>query len=309
MVNIGIIQHAPVHMDLPKSLDKAVSLIQEAAQKGAELILFGESWLSGYPAWLDHSPDVSLWDHDPMKNVFSRMVQNSIQIPGKETNLIGRIARKLNVIIGMGVNERINQGYGNGSLFNSLILFAPSGDIVVHHRKLMPTYTEKLLYGQGDGFGLITYPARFGRIGGLICWEHWMPHARQALHHDGELVHIALWPSVHEVHQLASRHYAFEGRCFVIAIGQMMKVADIPDELTIPDDLRRGSDRYILNGGSCIISPTGTFILEPVFDEEKIILYGIEPQDAIGEKMTLDTAGHYYRPDIFTFDINRGRPE
>ncbi len=309
MVKIGIIQHAPVHMDLSKSLDKAISLIQEAAQKGAELILFGESWLSGYPAWLDHSPDVSLWDHDPMKKIFTRMVKNSIQVPGKETDLIGRTARKLNVMIGMGVNERIGHGYGNGSLFNSLLLFAPSGGVVVHHRKLMPTYTEKLLYGQGDGFGLMTYPTPFGRLGGLICWEHWMPHARQALHHEGELVHLALWPSVHEVHQLASRHYAFEGRCFVIAIGQMMKVADIPDELTLPDDLCTDPDRYILNGGSCIIGPNAKFILEPVFDEEKTIFYEINPQDALGEKMTLDTAGHYYRPDIFTFDINRGRPE
>ena len=309
MVKIGIIQHAPVHLDLEKSLDKALSLTQEASKMGAEIILFGESWLTGYPAWLDHSPEVALWDNDPMKKVFTRMVQNSIYVPGEETKRIGQTARDLNVFISMGVNERVKEGFGNGTLFNSLILFSPNGKIVVHHRKLMPTFTEKLLYGQGDGQGLKAYSSPIGSIGGLICWEHWMPHARQALHNSGEQIHIAVWPSVHEIHQIASRHYAFEGRCFVAAIGQIMRASDIPEELTVPAELRSNPKKLILNGGSCIIAPNGKFILEPLFDKEDIILAEINLQDAIGEKMTLDTAGHYYRPDIFTFGINRDRPE
>jgi predicted amidohydrolase len=309
MVKIGIIQHAPVHMDLTKSMEKAISLIEEASQKGAEIILFGETWLTGYPAWLDYSPDVGLWDNEPMKRVYTRMVQNSILVPGEETKQFGEIARALNVTIGMGINERIGEGFGNGSLFNGLIIISPSGEIEVHHRKLMPTFTEKLLYGLGDGKGLVTYTGSFGSLGGLICWEHWMPHARQALHNSGEQIHLALWPSVHEIHQIASRHYAFEGRCFVIAIGQMMKVKDIPEQLTIPDTLLSIPEKFILNGGSCIIGPNGKFILEPKFDVEEIIIAEIDLQDTIGEKMTLDTAGHYYRPDVFTFEINRRRPE
>jgi len=309
MVKIGIIQHAPVLLDLEKSLDKALSLIQEASKMGAEIILFGESWLTGYPAWLDHSPEVALWDNDPMKKVFTRMVQNSIYVPGEETKRIGQTARNLNVFIGMGVNERVKEGFGNGTLFNSLILFSPNGKIVIHHRKLMPTFAEKLLYGQGDGKGLKAYSSPIGSIGGLICWEHWMPHARQALHNSGEQIHIAVWPSVHEIHQIASRHYAFEGRCFVVAIGQIMRASDIPEELTVPAELRSSPKKLILNGGSCIIAPNGNFILEPLFDKEDIILAEINLQDVIGEKMTLDTAGHYYRPDIFTFGINRDRPE
>lgn len=309
MVKIGIIQHAPVHLDLTKSIEKAMLLIEKASQKGAELILFGETWLTGYPAWLDHSPDVARWDNEPMKRVYTRMVQNSITVPGEETRQLGEIARDLNITIGMGINERIGEGFGNGSLFNSLIIISPSGEIVVHHRKLMPTFTEKLLYGLGDGKGLVTYAGSFGSLGGLICWEHWMPHARQALHNSGEQIHIALWPSVHEIHQIASRHYAFEGRCFVIAIGQIMKVKDIPEQLTIPEALMSNPEKFILNGGSCIIGPNGKFILEPKFDTEEILIAEIDLQDAIGEKMTLDTAGHYYRPDVFTFEINRRRPE
>jgi predicted amidohydrolase len=230
-------------------------------------------------------------------------------IPGEETKKLGTTAKELNITIGIGVNERINSGFGNGSLYNSLVVISQEGKIVIHHRKLMPTFTEKLLYGMGDGKGLVTYPGPFGSLGGLICWEHWMPHARQALHNNGEQIHIAVWPSVHEIHQVASRHYAFEGRCYVAAIGQIMKVRDIPGQLTIPDSLKSDPEKMLLNGGSCVIGPNGQFILDPVFGKEEILYADIDPQKAIGEKMTLDTAGHYYRPDVFSFEINRKRPE
>jgi len=309
MVRLAIVQHAPDHLNLEGSMEKAITLIGEAAKNDATMILFGETWLSGYPAWLDYSPDIGRWDHDPMKQVYREMVRNSILIPGNETKRFETIAKELNLTIGIGVNERIDSGFGNGSLYNSLIIISQEGEVVVHHRKLMPTFTEKLLYGMGDGKGLTTYSGPFGSLGGLICWEHWMPHARQALHNCGEQIHVAVWPSVHEIHQVASRHYAFEGRCFVAAIGQIMRVRDFPGQLTIPDSLKSDPEKMVLNGGSCVIGPNGKFILEPVFDKEEILYAEIDPQDVIGEKMTLDTTGHYYRPDIFSFEINRNRPE
>ncbi|UCG28762.1 MAG: carbon-nitrogen hydrolase family protein [Bacteroidales bacterium] len=305
MAKIGIVQHAPVHLDLEQSMKKVMRLIREAVRKGAEMIFFGESWLTGYPAWLDYCPEVALWDHKPTKTVYARMYKNSITVPGNETDQLSGLARELNILVGLGLNEKTESG--SGTIYNSLIMIDQKGHIVIHHRKLMPTFTEKILYGYGDGYGLKTYQSNFGKIGGLICWEHWMPHARQALHDSGELIHLAVWPTVHDIHQLACRHYAFEGRCFVIAIGQIMKREDIPSEFAVPRRTGSGSDNYILRGGSCVIGPDGKYISEPIFDREEIFIVDINPDQAVGEKMTLDTAGHYYRPDIFKFRVNRTR--
>lgn len=169
----------------------------------------------------------------------------------------------------------------------------------------MPTYTEKLLYGLGDGAGLHTIDFKKAKLGGLICWEHWMPLSRQALHNEGEQIHIAVWPTVHDAHQLASRHYAFEGRCFVIAAGQILQLRDIPSELSRPEGMDQ--DQWLLRGGSSVIGPDGTYILEPVFEQEAILYAEIDPDQVIAERMTLDVSGHYQRWDIFDFQVNKTR--
>jgi nitrilase len=149
-----------------------------------------------------------------------------------------------------------------------------------------------------------------GKIGGLICWEHWMPLSRQALHNENEMIHVALWPTVHEMHQVASRQYAFEGRCFVIAAGQMLQVKDFPAALKLPDYLSGNPDKYVLNGGSCVIDPKGNYLLTPQFDKEEILYCTIDNFDTvIKEKLTLDTSGHYSRWDIFDFNVNRKRKD
>jgi predicted amidohydrolase len=174
---------------------------------------------AGLPAWLDYCSDAALWDHAPSKEVFARLRQNSIVVPGKETQLFAQLAGDRDLTLVIGVNERVETGPGNGTLYNSLLTFTPDGRLANHHRKLVPTYTERLVWGQGDGGGLASVETPSGRVGGLICWEHWMPLARQALHNAGEHIHVAVWPTVHEMHQIASRHYAFEARCFVLAVG------------------------------------------------------------------------------------------
>lgn len=302
-VTVAIVQDGPEYLDIRRSLDKAVSLVEQAAAQEAELVVFGETWLTGYPAWLDHCPDVALWDHEPTKLVFSRMRSNGISVGGPETNVLGELARRFGLTICIGVNEV----YG-GSLFNSLLVFDQDGTVANHHRKLMPTHTERLLYGLGDGYGLKTVETPYGRMGGLICWEHWMPLARQAMHDCRETIHVAMWPWVHDRHQLASRNYAFEGRCYVIAVGQIMRVRDIPAELRLPAELADDPDRLLLNGGSCIVAPDGSYVLEPRFGEPGLITHRITDLDmAHREKMTLDTAGHYSRPDVFDLRINRQR--
>lgn len=306
-IKIGIAQFSSVHLELVRSLEKLESIVTEATRAGVQLLVFGETWLSGYPAWLDYCPDVARWDYEPTKDAFSKLYNSSISVIGKELAFICDMARKHKMIICVGVNEHVESGPGNGTLYNSVLLIGNDGSLLNHHRKLMPTYTEKMLYGLGDGAGLQSVQTPLGRISASICWEHWMPLTRQALHDSGEQIHIALWPTVHEMHQLASRHYAFEGRCIVVAAGQLMKASDFPPALTLPENLAANPDQWVLHGGSCVIGPNGKYIQEPVFDREELIITDINTDDVIKERMTLDTSGHYQRRDVFTFDINRKR--
>ncbi len=305
-VNIAIVQESPVYYNLEKSLKKMLGCIEKASAGGANMVVFGETWLTGYPAWLDYCPEIGLWDHQPTKEAFLAMYLNSFSPQSKEGQVISQAAFKHKVYICFGANEVPPKGAGHSTIFNSFFIYAPSGELVLHHRKLMPTFTEKLLYGLGDANGLKSIETPFGYIGGLICWEHWMPLSRQVLHNSNEHIHFALWPCVVDRHQLASRHYAFEGRCTVIAVGQIMRVSDIPGGLTLPDGFKEQQDKMILNGGSCVYGPGGETILEPQYDQEGIFHIIISPVEAaLRERMTLDVSGHYNRWDIFTLKVDK----
>lgn len=308
-IKVAVIQASPVFMDLEASLVKAVALVGQAANTGAMLVALGETWLPGYPAWLDHCPGAALWNHEPTKQVFARLRQNSVVVPGPETERLGQAAREHKLALVIGVNERVTQGPGNGTLYNTLLTFGPDGKLLNHHRKLVPTYTERLVWGQGDGAGLGAAETPLGRVGGLVCWEHWMPLARQALHTSGEHIHVAVWPTVHEMHQIASRHYAFEARCFVLAAGLIMRVRDLPPELDMPAELANSDDDLLLRGGSAVIGPDGRYIAGPIYDEETVLTAEIDLSEIDREKMTLDVSGHYGRPDVFGLTLNRGPRE
>lgn len=306
-MKIGIAQVGSVHLELKQSLEKMETIVAQATKENVQLLVFGETWLSGYPAWIDHCPDIARWDYEPMKDAFLKLYKSSVSISGEEFSFMCNLARKNKMILCIGMNEHLPKGPGNGTLYNSVVIIGADGTLKNHHRKLMPTYTEKMLYGMGDGAGLQAVQTDFGRIGASICWEHWMPLTRQALHDSGEHLHIALWPTVHEMHQVASRHYAFEGRCFVIAAGQMLKAKDFPTMLKLPESLAANPEQWVLRGGSCVIDPTGKYIVEPVFDREELIIAEINTNAVIKERMTLDTSGHYQRRDVFGFEINRSR--
>ena len=302
-LRIGIVQEGPVCLNLKHSLEKALIIMEEAAREGVRLLVFGESWLSGYPAWLDHCPEVALWDHEPVKAVFARMWENGVAVPGPVTRRLCEAAARHGLYVVMGLNEIVPDGPGPGTIYNSFVVIDAEGKLINHHRKLMPTFTEKMVYGLGDARGLRTLSTPFGRLGGLICWEHWMPLSRQALHTQAELIHVALWPWVHEMHQVASRHYAFEGRCFVIAAGQIMRAWELPPELELPDHLRKHTQMQVLRGGSCVVAPNGHYLLPPQWEREGLIVAEIEDlQQPLRERLTLDVSGHYHRPDIFEFD-------
>ncbi len=303
MVKVAAIQASPVYLDLDSSLKRALSLIGEAAGLGARLVVFPETWLPGYPAWLDCCRDVAIWDHEPVKRVYARLMENSVVIPGPATDALAAAARDLKVVLNISVHERVKDGPGRGTLYNTMLTFNDDGQLLNRHRKIMPTYTERMIWGQGDGSSLRAVETAMGRVGGLICWEHWMPLARQALHVSGEDIHIAAWPQVKEMNLVASRHYAFEGRCFVVAAGALMRAREMPRELELIERLKHDEDAFALNGGSAIIAPDGQILAGPVFDEETILTADLDLSRIARESLTLDVTGHYSRPDIFDFRL------
>lgn len=307
-VKIAIVQQRPVFLNLGKSMELAMDIGQAAIREKADLLVFGETWLCGYPAWIDHLPGVALWESEQTGQLFSKMMENALQIPGPETKQFCQLARDGKMHIVLGCTERVGRGPGQGTLYNSLLIFSPQGEVVNHHRKLMPTYSEKLLYGLGDGRGLQSVETPFGRLGGLICWEHWMPLTRQVLHSAGEHIHVALWPAVNELHQLASRHYAFEGQTFVVAVGQILQVKDLSDHLELPGALAASPDQYLLNGGSAIIAPDTNYLLPPQLETDGVIYQEITDLEATQRgRLRLDVSGHYQRPDLFEMRVYKDR--
>ncbi|HEX8362694.1 MAG TPA: carbon-nitrogen hydrolase family protein [Longimicrobium sp.] len=300
------IAQAEIAPDLDAGLRRTAELVREAAGRGAQLVAFPETWLPGYPAWLDVCRDAALWDHAPTKAVFARMARDSVAVPGPAADALAAIAREAGVTLVVGVSERVEAGPGRGTLFNSLLTFAPDGRLLNHHRKLVPTYTERLVWGPGDAEGLRAVETPAGRVGGLVCWEHWMPLARQAMHDSGEDVHVAVWPTAHEMHQVASRQYAFEARCFVLAVGGMMRASALPPELEPHPGRISAPDEWVLRGGSAVIGPDGRYIVEPVYDEPRLIVAELDLGRIREESMTLDVTGHYARTELFDFALRRG---
>lgn len=305
-MRVAVVQ-AEVSPTLAEGLARTTALARDAASGGAALVVFPETWLPGYPAWLDVCRDAALWNHAPTKAVFGRMAAESVDVAGDSGAALARIAAECGITLVVGVVERIAEGPARGTLFNSLLTYGPTGQLLNHHRKLMPTYTERLVWGAGDAAGLQAVDTPAGRVGGLVCWEHWMPLARQALHESGEDLHVAAWPTVHEMHQVASRQYAFEGRCFVLAAGSLMRASSLPAELSPHADRVTSPDQWVLRGGSAIIGPDGAYLAAPVYDEPVILFADADLSRVREESMTLDVAGHYSRPDCLELRVTRVR--
>lgn len=310
------VRAAVVQAEQPGSLEAGLeatrTLVREARAEGAELVVFPETWLPGYPAWIDYCRDAGLWDHAPVKAVYGRLADDSVTVPGSAADALSGMARESAVTLVIGVSERVESGRGRGTLYNTLLTFGPDGALLNHHRKLTPTYTERLLWGGGDASGLRAVDSPAGRLGGLICWEHWNPLCRQALHESGEDVHVAVWSAVvgvNNMHQEASRCYAFEARCHVVAAGQLMRASSLPPELEASAAKVSGPDQWLLRGGSAIIAPDGSYLAGPLYEEPGILVADLDYRRNREEAMTLDVAGHYHRPDLFEFAVHSSKGE
>lgn len=298
-LTVALAQAAPVVLDLAGCIAKACEWIAEAGKRGVQLLTFPETWIPVYPLWCD-TGTLGKWEHSPSKRLHARLIRNSLAIPSKETQQLCEAARKAACAVVMGTNE-IDR---SGSLYNTLLFISDHGEILGRHRKLVPTFGERLVWGYGDASGLTTHEIHGARVGGLICWEHWMPLSRHVLHSEGEHIHVAAWPQVREVYHVASRHYAFEGRTFVLAAASVLSKAALPADFELASDFATAPE-MLLNGGSAIIGPDAGYVVEPVYDREELLTAEVDLDRIAEEKMTLDVAGHYSRPDLFELKVNR----
>lgn len=303
-LNVAICQAAPIPLDFDGGIEKATRLAREAIEGGAQVVAFGETFLGGYPLWLDESPGAALWDHPGTRACHQIILDQGI-VPGDERLLpLQELCDASGALISIGAHERLRS-----SLYNNQLLFRP-GTEPLDHRKLVPTHGERLIWMRGDGSTIGVHEAEWGRAGNLICWEHWMPLARAAMHNLGEAVHIASWPTVREEYALASRHYAMEGRCFVLAAGLVQTKADLFDGLervggnAEAEALFNMIEGDVLNrGGSMIAAPDARIVAQAGEGEE--ILYAELDLSERGQNLTsLDTDGHYSRPDVFELNVD-----
>jgi predicted amidohydrolase len=307
---VAVAQIAPVFLDLAGSLRRAEEAIAEAARAGARLVAFAETWLPGYPSWADVGIP---WEGAAAKAAYARLHRNAVEVRGPATEALCRAARRHRVHVVMGMTER-DARFSRGTLYNSLLYVSDAGEVLGVHRKLVPTHSERVIWGQGDGSGLHVLETPLGRLGGLICWEHWMPLARFAMHAKGEQIHVAAWPDLPEIHHVASRSYAFEGRCYVLCAGMYLPLDAVPDELEVREELARVAAEnpdpsLVLWGGSGILGPDGGWIAGPVTGREEIVLGELDLERIAAEQQALDTAGHYHRPDVFHVTVDEAPRE
>ncbi|HEY7003708.1 MAG TPA: carbon-nitrogen hydrolase family protein [Gaiellaceae bacterium] len=299
-VVVAVVQAGPVFLDRDATVDKAVSLIEEAANEGARLIAFPETWIPGYPSWIYHA---AKWDDPGSKRAFARLLANSVQVPSPATDALCLAAQEAGVHVVAGIHER-DADFSTGTIYNSLLFISSEGEILGTHRKLVPTHAERIVWGQGDGSTLHVFETPLGRLGGLICWEHWMPLTRFTMHAKGEQIHVAAWPDAEDAHHLASRHYAFEGRCYVLCVGSYTTVGDVPADFELADVMKAARGDELLVGGSGVIGPDGSWLSGPVQGQETIVYAELDMARIAEEQQALDAAGHYNRPDVFSLTVD-----
>lgn len=304
-VTVAVVQATPVLFDRAASIEKVVRLTQEAAGQGAQLILFPEAFIPAYPRGLSFGMVVGSRSPDG-RRLWERYWSHAVDVPGPETERLGQAARRANVYLAVGVIERDARS-SQGTLYCTLLYFGPDGALLGKHRKIKPTAAERLIWGEGDGSTLTVLDTPLGRMGGLICWENYMPLARMALYAKGIELYLAPTADSRDIWQATLRHIAFEGRCFVLGCNQYVTKADYPPDLPGIEELERQPE-VMCRGGSVIINPMGEVICGPLFDQEGILYAALDGGEIGRGKLDLDVMGHYARPDIFQLTVDE-RPK
>ncbi len=304
-LKIALAQIAPVWLDKKRTLEKVEQSIIDAANEGCELIVFGEGLVPGYPFWLALTGGAE-WDTKVNKELHAHYIRNSIQIEAGDLDNICKLSKENNIAIYLGIIERA-KNRGGHSLYASLVYIDQEGEIKSVHRKLQPTYDERLTWSPGDGNGLQVHPLKQFKVGGLNCWENWMPLPRTALYGLGENLHIAVWPGNNNNTKDITRFIARESRSFVVSVSSLMSKTDFPENTPHLDKILKKAPEVLANGGSCIAGPDGEWIIEPVLHKEGLIIETIDFNRVLEERQNFDPVGHYSRPDVTKLIVNRER--
>ncbi len=295
-VMVAAVQATPVFLDREATVEKVCDLVKEAGSNGAGLVVLPETFIPTYPDWIWRTTS---WG-EPFDSLFARLRDQSVDVPGPVTEAIGKAARQAKTFVSVGVNERVEN---RGTLYNTQLEFAPDGTLVGRHRKLMPTGPERLVWGMGDGSDLHVVETPFGNVGGLICWENFMPLARMAMYAKGvDIWTAATWDNG-DNWVATLRHIAREGRVYVIGVTTLLRGSDIPDG-TIGRELWGGAEDWANDGYSAIVDPDGQLLAGPLVKEEGILYAEVDADHARAERYKFDPVGHYSRPDVFRLTID-----
>lgn len=301
MSRVAIVQTAPVFLDKTETVALAVSRVEVAAKEGAQLVIFTESFIPGYPAWIWRlRPGV---DWNVSEQLHHRLLSNAVVMESDDLDPLYRAASEHRVTIVCGIEERDSQP-GSATLYNSVIVIGPDGRLLNKHRKLMPTNPERMVWGFGDASGLKVVDTPAGRVGTLMCWENYMPLARYALYAQGVELYIAPTYDSGDDWISSLQFIAREGCCWVIGCGNFMRGRDIPDDFVDKDSLYPDADEWVNPGDSVVIAPGGEIVAGPMRQEQGLLVCDIDLQKAAIAKRALDVTGHYSRPDIFKLKVN-----
>jgi nitrilase len=298
-VTVACVQAEPVILDLERTLDKLEDLAAEAARNGAGLVVFPETFVPVYPSsrW---AKAFAGWQNAGAKETFARMAQNSIAVGAPSEQRLAACARELGIWLVTGANEV--EAERPGTIYNALLYHAPDGTLALHHRKLVPTNHERLVWGQGDGRGLTAVETGFGRIGGLVCWENYMPLARFALYEAGVEIYVASTADDGDEWQSTLVHIARESRAYVVSPSAFQRASSYPEDFALASELEGAG--VLGRGGSAILAPDGSYLAGPLYDEEGILYAELDPGRLLAERQRFDPVGHYHRPDVLRLGVS-----
>lgn len=304
-LNVAMAQLAPVWLNKQATTKKIEAAISEAALQKADLVCFGETLLPGYPFWLELT-DGARFNSNLQKDIFAHYLKEAVCIDKGDLNSICKLAKQLSIAVYIGCTEKASDRSGH-SIYCSLVFVDKKGIIQSIHRKLMPTYEERLVWGIGDGHGLKVHGLEAFTVGGLNCWENWMPLARTALYAQGENLHVATWPGHVRNTRDLTRHIALENRMYVISVSGLMRKDDITADIPHHELIKQNAGEFLCNGGSCIAAPDGSWVIEPVAEREVVVTATIDLNEVRRERQNFDPSGHYARPDVFDLTVNTQR--
>ena len=304
-LKVALAQMAPAWLNREATLEKILAGMEQAAAEGAGLVVFGEALVPGYPFWPELT-DGARFESARQKELFAHYARNAVDLGAGHLDPLCRRAAQLEIAVYLGLIERSPER-GGFSLYATLVYVSPGGRIESAHRKLVPTYEERLVWSPGDGHGLRVHELGGFRVGGLNCWENWMPLPRAALYGQGENLHVAVWPGSRRNTEDITRFIAREARSYVVSVSGLMHSDWIPDEVPGAEAMRAAADGWMADGGSCVAGPDGGWILEPQVGEEGLWCVDLSIEAVARERQNFDPAGHYSRPDVTRLKVNRKR--